>query len=223
MVSTDPGVLRLLLIRHAETGQNRDGVGQGRADNPLSELGCKQAEALADALSNERLDAIYASPLQRAGQTAAAIAARHALSVIAEADLIEMDIGEMEGLTGPQLRERHPDFLRAWMSERVGSVKMPGGESLEQVQSRAGAAIDRIMAAAGTGTVAAVSHNFVVLSLLCRFLALPLKDFRRLRHSVAGLTIVEVVGSRHTVVRFNDVCHLQRAGLLGEDPWQRRR
>ncbi len=222
-LTSDSRGLRLYLIRHAETGQNRDGVVQGRADNPLSELGLMQAGALADTLSGEGLSAVYASPLQRAQQTAAAIAVRQGLPVLTEPDLIEMDIGEMEGLTGPQLRERHPEFLKAWMSDQAGGICMPGGESLEQVQSRAGAAVDRIMAATQAGAVAVVSHNFVVLSLLCRFLALPLKDFRRLRHNVAGLTIIEVIGERQIVVRFNDICHLRTAGLLGDDPWQRRR
>ncbi len=223
MTSNGDGGLRLYLIRHAETGQNRDGVVQGRADNPLSELGLMQASALADALSGEGLSAIYASPLKRAQQTAAAVAGLQGLPVLIEPDLVEMDIGEMEGLTGPQMRERHPEFLKAWMSNEAAEVPMPGGESLAQVQSRSGAVLDRIMAAAGAGSVAVVSHNFVVLSLLCRFLALPLKDFRRLRHNVAGLTIVDVTGQREVVVQINDVCHLRIAGLLSEDPWQRRR
>ncbi len=223
MVSDAEARLRLYLIRHAETDQNRDGIVQGRADNLLSELGLQQAAALGDALAAAPLMAVYASPLIRAQQTASAVAAAHALPVITEPELIEMDIGLMEGLSGPQLREQHPEFLRAWMSNEAGSTPMPGGESLQQVQTRAGAAIDRIMKQTGNGVVAVVSHNFVVLSLLCRFLALPLNNFRRLRHSVAGVTIVEVDGDRQVIRQFNDVCHLRRAGLLGDDPWQRHR
>jgi probable phosphoglycerate mutase len=215
--------VRIYLARHAETGQNRDGVVQGRADNALSELGQRQAEALGSALAGEPLVAVYSSPLQRAQQTAAAIALVHGIAVTPVPNLLEMDIGEMEGLSGPELRERHAEFLKVWTSEHGATAPMPGGESLQQVQDRAGAALDRIIATTEDGAVGVVSHNFVVLSLLCRFLALPLTNFRRLRYHVAGLSIIEVAGDRAEVLRLNDVCHLERAGLLGTDPWQRRR
>lgn len=223
MANSHPGALTIFLIRHAETGHNRDGLVQGRADNPLSELGLRQAEALGSALAGQALTAVFSSPLQRAQQTAVAVARAHGVVVTTVHDLIEMDIGEMEGLSGPELRERHPEFLKAWTSDEGATVPMPGGESLQQVQKRAGAALDRIIVASAEGALAVVSHNFVVLSLLCRFLALPLKNFRRLRHHVAGLSIIEVTGERPLVVRLNDVCHLERVGLLGADPWQRRR
>jgi broad specificity phosphatase PhoE len=215
--------LRLILVRHAETVQNSAGVVQGRADNVLSELGRRQAAALGDWLAAEPFVAIYSSPLERARETARAVAAPHGLDVVLEPDLVEMDIGAMEGLTGPELRERHPEFLQAWLSEQAASVPMPGGgESLADVEARAGALIDRIIVKHAEGSVAVVSHNFVVLTLVCRFLALPLHSFRRLRHHVAGATIVDVTSARRTVVHFNEVCHLRRGGLLGDDPWQRR-
>jgi hypothetical protein len=62
-----------------------------------------------------------------------------------------------------------------------------------------------------------------VLTLICRVLSLPLHNFRRLRHHVAGTTMIDVTADRAAVVSLNDVCHLERAGLLGDDPWQRRR
>jgi broad specificity phosphatase PhoE len=217
------GGLRLAIVRHAETGQNRDGIVQGRADNPLSDLGLKQAEAVGDYLGGRELSAVYTSPLTRARQTAEAIGARRGLTATVVPDLVEMDIGEMEGLTGPEFRQRFPDFLRAWMSEGAGTVPMPGGESLVEVQTRAWAAIEHIGSRSDGGTVAVVSHNFVVLSVLCRVLGLPLHHFRRMRHHVAGVSLVEWGGGQTRLLSFNDVCHLDRAGLLGDDPWQRPR
>jgi probable phosphoglycerate mutase len=215
--------MRLILVRHAETVQNSAGVVQGRADNALSELGRKQAAALGAWLADEPLRAVYSSPLQRARETAIAVAAPHKLDVTMEPDLVEMDIGLMDGLTGLELRERHPEFLQVWMSERAATVPMPGGgESLAQVEERAGAALERIIVEYAEGGVAVVSHNFVVLTLVCRFLSLPLHNFRRLRHHVAGATIVDVTPARRTIVHFNEVCHLRQAGLLGDDVWQRR-
>ncbi|HZU77505.1 MAG TPA: histidine phosphatase family protein [Dehalococcoidia bacterium] len=214
---------RIVLIRHAETAHNRDGLVQGRADNPLSELGVRQAEALAAALATVPFAAVCSSPLQRALQTARAVAQPHGLDLQVVDALTEMDIGEMEGLTGAELRQRFPEFMRAWLSEHAGDAAMPGGESLQQVQERAGAALDHIVAEQPEATVAVVSHNFVILTLLCRALSLPLNQFRRLRHQVAATSIIDVASDRTALVRLNDTCHLEQAGLLGADPWLARR
>ncbi len=222
-MTTQDGLLRLLLVRHAQTAHNRDGLVQGRADNPLSDLGLKQAAALAERLAGAPLEAVYSSPLQRARQTAAAIAAPHGLAVVTEPDLIEMDIGRMEGLSGAELRERFPEFMKAWLSQDAGGAAMPGGESLAQVQARAMVVLDRVTALHSSGAVAVVSHNFVLLTVLCEILGLPLHQFRRLRQGVASLAIVEVLPSQRRLVRFNDLCHLEQADLLGEDPWYVRR
>lgn len=217
------GPLRLLLVRHAETAHNRDGLVQGRADNPLSALGLKQAAALAERLALAPLDAAYSSPLGRARQTAEAIAAPHRLSVAIEPDLIEMDIGQMEGLSGAALRERFPEFMKAWLSEDAGGAVMPGGESLVQVQERALAVVERLLARHPEGVVALVSHNFVLLTILCAVLGLPLAQFRRLRQGVASIATVDALSGQWRLVGFNDRCHLEQAGLLGEDPWHTRR
>ena len=74
-----------------------------------------------------------------------------------EPDLIEMDIGEMEHLAPAELRERHPDFLREWMSDDVATARMPGGETLAEVQDRAWAAVERLGAAASGRRVAVAS------------------------------------------------------------------
>ena len=216
------GPVRLLLIRHAETEQNAGGVVQGRADNPLSDLGRRQIAALGAALAGEPIAAVYSSPLGRALATAEAVAEPHALGVRCDADLAEMDIGAMEGLSSAELRARHPEFLQAWFSEQAGSVPMPGGESLEQVQARASAALRRIVAAHGGETVAVVSHNFLLLTLLCYVIKLPLASFRRLRLHVASVSMVEAREGGFRIDLLNDICHLQRAGLIAADPWQRR-
>jgi probable phosphoglycerate mutase len=222
-VTAQGGPLRLLLVRHAETAHNRDGLVQGRADNPLSELGLKQAAALAQRLASAPIDAVYSSPLVRARQTAEAIAAPHGLSVTIEPELVEMDIGQMEGLSGAALRERFPEFMNAWLSEDAAGAVMPGGESLAQVQARALAVVERVAARHPGGAVAVVSHNFVLLTVLCAVLGLPLAQFRRLRQGVASIATVDVSPGQWRLIGFNDRCHLEAAGLLGEDPWHARR
>src|SRR3972149_3685814 len=100
------------------------------------------------------------APLRRALETAEAIAAVHGLPVEVDEALTEMDVGEMEGLTAAEMRGRYGDFLRRWFSDGAGGLAMPGGESLQQVQDRAWAAVNSLRAPHPEGTVVAVSHHF---------------------------------------------------------------
>ncbi len=204
--------MRAVLIRHGETAHNAEGRTLGRADVPLTERGRAQAAALARALSNDPYGpfaAVYASPLQRALDTARPLAEVRGLEVRVEPRLIEMDIGALEDIGREELRERHGGFLRAWLSERVAEVRMPGGETLVEVQERAWGALEALRERHGDETIALVTHNFVILTLLCRALALPISHFRRLRHDVAAISVVDLAPGRSTVLAINDRCHLR--------------
>jgi probable phosphoglycerate mutase len=204
--------MRLILARHGETDSNKAGLALGRADIELNEHGRWQAQRLALSLKDEPIDAIYSSPLKRALATAEPIASDHGLEVQVDDGLVEMDIGQMEGLTFQELRERHPQFLQLWLGGQAAYEPMPGGERLLDVQERAWQAIERIGECQEQGTVVAVTHNFVILTLLCRALGLELADFRRLRHSVAAKSVLEMGRDRIIVVSFNDGCHLEDEG-----------
>ena len=207
--------MRLLLIRHGETDRNAGRIALGREDVPLNERGRAQAQALAGSLAANRTDgfiaAVYSSPLQRALATAQPLAQALDLEVQTEDGLIEMDVGEAEGRPLSELQERFPDFLRAWRSDQVADVPMPGGESLRQVQERAWGAVESLRERHDNETVAVVSHNFVILTLLCRALDLPLARFRRLKHDLAAVSIVEVAEERQVVLSLNDRCHLRES------------
>src|SRR5919205_4262120 len=88
----------LLLVRHGETDWNADGRLQGQTDRPLSDFGRRQARQLAQELVDEELEAIYASDLARARETAEIIGERLGLAVVLDADLREKDWGTWEGL-----------------------------------------------------------------------------------------------------------------------------
>ncbi|HXK32547.1 MAG TPA: histidine phosphatase family protein [Dehalococcoidia bacterium] len=204
--------MRLIVVRHGETAHNRDRVTLGRADVPLNDLGVKQAAAVAASFASAPV-AVYASPLRRAVDTASGIAAAHALGVMVEPALIEMDVGELEHLGYADLREKYPEFLRAWMSADAADARMPGGETLREVQERAWGAVARMREAHGDGDVVAVTHNFVALTIICAALGLPLSRFRRVRQALAAKTVIEF-GERGTVLaQLNDVSHLAAAGL----------
>ncbi|MCH8949327.1 MAG: histidine phosphatase family protein [Chloroflexi bacterium] len=207
--------MRLLLIRHGETDRNAGRIALGREDVPLNERGRAQAQALAAGLAasgpDEPIAAVYSSPLQRALATAQPLARALDLEVQTEDGLIEMDVGEAEGRALSELQERFPDFLRAWRSDQVADVPMPGGESLRQVQERAWGAVESLRERHDNETVAVVSHNFVILTLLCRALDLPLARFRRLKHDLAAVSILEIAKERQAVLSLNDRCHLRES------------
>ena len=206
--------MRLTLVRHGETDHNRGQLTLGRADVPLNELGRLQARALAGSFT-QAPTAIYSSPLVRTFETARAISAATGVDVVVEPDLTEMDVGEMEHLTRTELRDQFPEFVRAWLSAEAGEARMPGGETLAEVQERAWLAIERMRAAHPAGEVVAVAHNFVILTVVCRSLNLPLSEFRRLRHGLASRTVIDMVDGGATLIHLNDDAHLLAAGLAG--------
>ena len=200
--------MRLLLLRHGETAHNARQVTLGREDVPLNQRGLQQADSLGTALCTEPIAAIYSSPLQRATTTAAPLAKSLSLSVEIEDRLIEMDVGEVENLTFAELAERYPDFLKEWRSDQVADLLMPDGESLRQVQDRAWAALEAIREQHEDDVVAVVSHNFVILTVLCRVMGIDLSSFRRVKQDLAAVSEIQLEPDRAVLLKMNDRCHL---------------
>jgi broad specificity phosphatase PhoE len=206
--------MRLILIRHGETESNRERLALGREDVPLNERGRRQAAALATSLAGVPVAAVYSSPLCRAVETARPLAEARGLEVQVEEDLIEMAVGDLEGLSPQEMLERYGDFLREWFSTQAGGLRMPGGESLQDVQDRAWAAIERLRERHPEETVVVVTHNFTIHAILCQVLGLPLASFRRLRHDLGAKAVLEVRDDRAIVISLNDTCHLEAEGLV---------
>jgi broad specificity phosphatase PhoE len=131
-------VTTILLARHGETDWNRDERFQGHADPPLNDRGREQARALAAALAEERLAAVYSSPLGRALETAQIVAAPHGLAAIPVDGLREVDVGSWEGLTTGELTRRFPEQLRRWLGHEQG---WEDGETYEEMGRRVIAAL----------------------------------------------------------------------------------
>ena len=206
--------MRILLIRHGETAHNAGRIALGQQDVPLNERGLAGAQAIARRFGDGGLDitAIYSSPLQRTVQTATPLAERLCRTIEVVPDLIEMDIGELEELSFPEVSERYPTFIEGWMSAQCGEARMPGGETLTEVQERAWRAIESIRARHDGETVAVVTHNFVILTTLCRILRLPLGQFRSVRQDTAAVSLLDLTDERALTVRLNDTCHLEESG-----------
>jgi broad specificity phosphatase PhoE len=183
---------------------------QGRSDLPLNQKGKDQAQALAEALEHESLAAIYSSPLLRAMETARGIKVFHpSVSLFAEVGLLEMDLGEFEGIEGHRWAVEYAEFRKAW-KENPASVTMPGGECLRDVQVRAIGAIERITRLYSPGsTLLLCGHNFVNLTILCHATQTPLERFRELRQENAALNVLYLQGERLWAEVINECSHLQ--------------
>ncbi|HLE16913.1 MAG TPA: histidine phosphatase family protein, partial [Syntrophales bacterium] len=156
-------------------------------------------------LQKERLDAIITSPLRRAYDTAQAIGKYHDISIKVEEDLHELNAGELEGLTWPEL-DRYPEFLGKWKLDHA-SVPMPKGESLVEVQNRVWPVIQRISETCQSALI--VSHSFVIIYILCKIQNLNLSHSANLRIGAASKTCVNIENGSGTVLYFNDTEHLR--------------
>ena len=197
--------MKLILVRHGQTLWNREKRAQGVSDIALSNRGRAQADSLARSLRDERIDAIVSSPLKRALQTAEAINRFHHLPIEPEEDLMELNMGDFEGIVFREMMKNHGDFLKRW-AEDPASVVMPGGESLTELQERAWSAVERIIVKPGTTLLAA--HNFTIMTILCKIKELNLSHLRKVHVDVASKTFVEFKNGRGNVVLFNDIGHL---------------
>lgn len=199
---------RLLLVRHGETDANAEGRTQGRRDVPLNVLGRRQAEALAGTLQRYEPCALYSSPASRARDTAAPLASALGFEVQVDERLAELDQGVLDGLNREELRRDHADFLRRWREEDPAVVRMPDGESMADAQTRMVAALVDVAAVHPDATVVVVSHNLALRAALCHALGVPLSAFRRFRHDLASLAVVDVTADgSFSVVTLNERCH----------------
>jgi broad specificity phosphatase PhoE len=193
-------------VRHGETIWNREKRVQGISNIGLSDFGITQAERLAKSLKNEKLAAIYSSPLKRAYQTAEAIGKFHPVTIEIEDNLQELDQGDFESLTFIELREKHASFLWEWIADPA-SVSIPNGECLNDLQCRAWHAFKKITQKEGNALI--VSHSFTIMTILCKIKDIALNQFLQMRVDLASKTYVEIKDGKYSIVRFNDINHLK--------------
>ena len=203
-------ITRILLIRHGETDWNRLHRFQGRSDLPLNQKGRDQACALALELKGQSITAIYSSPLSRAVETAGLIRAYHpSVPFFKEEGLLEMDLGEFDGMEAGHWLVEHADFLNAWR-ETPATVRMPGGENLEEVQARAIRTLGRIAKLYPVeSTLLLCSHNFVNRTILCHALKIPLNRFREVQQETAALNVLYIQKGQFVPKVVNDRSHLE--------------
>jgi broad specificity phosphatase PhoE len=185
----------IVLVRHGATDWNLQGRCQGATDRELSEIGIRQAEAIAADLAEEPIHLVYSSDLKRARRTAELISDRHGLPVLVERDVRELDHGDLEGLTFQEIRANYPVFLERWRTEPA-DIRVPGGERLADVAERAWSGLNRIVQRhAAAQKIVVVSHNFPILGIVCRITGTPLNHYRSFHLDPCGVTRLSRDGS----------------------------
>lgn len=190
---------RIVAIRHGETDWNAGARVQGQLDIALNRTGRAQAARLADALRDEGLDAVFASDLARAADTARAFAEPLALPLTLDAGLRERAFGVFEGRTYDEIARRWPQSAQRWRA-RDPDFAAAGGESLAGFQARCVAAAERIARAHAGRCVALVTHGGVLDALYraavriapgaARTWVLGNASINRLLHSSEGFGLV---------------------------------
>lgn len=200
--------MKLYLVRHGQTSHNAEGLGLGRADVPLTSLGLQQAQALGRRFADEGFEAIFASPLSRAHDTALPLSEATGVPIQTTEALIELDVGETEHLTYPTMREQYPAFIQEWTGPSPHTACMPGGETLQQLADRLQPFLANLLDS-GCERVALFTHNFTVKIAICLLLDLPLPRFRQFGVDLASVSVYNAAGPRSALERLNDRCHLE--------------
>ncbi len=154
-------VTRLVVVRHGETTWNAEMRMQGQLDTALSARGRRQAQQVAQALAEEDFDAVYSSDLERAFDTATAIAAPHGLPIVKDRELRERSFGVFQGSTYAEIDLRWPLEAPRWRRHDPDFAP-DGGETVHDFCARAVAAVARIAARHGGGSIVIATHGGVL-------------------------------------------------------------
>jgi probable phosphoglycerate mutase len=199
---------RLYLVRHGATPHSAEDRFSGTANVFLSDEGRSQAEHLAQRLSDDHLDAIYASPLDRTMETAGILAKYHGITPIPRDGLREINHGHWEGLSRKEVEEQFSDEYEAWESDPF-TFAPSEGESGISVLARALPVIREVVVNHKDGNVLVVSHKATLRLIISSLLGFDGRGFRdRLDQAPACLNILDFKDpSRARLMLFNDISH----------------
>jgi probable phosphoglycerate mutase len=201
---------RVLLVRHGHVEGITPPRYRGRRDTPLTDLGRRQAAAVAARIAVAGgAAAVWTSPAARCVETGAAIAAATGAPARIEPSLNDLDYGDWTWLTYEAARAADADLFDRWYSAPA-TVRFPGGESLQDLLLRAGDAL-RLAAARGSADgppLVLVTHDSMVRAMLLQLLDQALSAYRRLVISPCSLTELHLTGAKSEVLGVNATEHL---------------
>jgi broad specificity phosphatase PhoE len=199
---------RVYLIRHGSTTLTSEDRFSGATDVPLSETGRHQARRLAERLSDDRVKAVYCSPLQRTIETAAIVAGPHGLTPVVRDGLREIDHGHWEGMRRADVETRFAQEYAAW-EEDPFTFAPEGGESGLSVMARSLPVIREVVRRHAGENIVIVSHKATIRLIISSLLGFDARGYRdRLDQSPACLNVLDFKDPvRARLMLFNDVSH----------------
>ena len=203
----------IYLVRHGQTAWNKEEIFRGRTDIPLDETGRRQAELAGEYLKGMEGDGDYSSPLSRAGETAQKIAQFHNLKVEPLEGIIDMSFGNWEGHAHQDIQKNDKETYRIW-KEEPHLVRLPGGESLNDVRARAMASLEEGIQSPSGKTVVLVSHRVVNKVLICGILGLDNSHFWQIAQDTTAINLIQYKNGKYILSLMNETCHLK---VLKED------
>lgn len=195
----------VLLVRHGDNNWTESHKLAGRLPGVhLNEYGRQQAEALGRRLASAKLQAIYASPLERTLETAQAIACHHGLEIQTRPGLIEVDYGEWMGEPVKKLTK-----TKAWpvIQFYPSGAGFPGGETMYSMQTRCVQEINALVAAHPGETIAIVGHADLIKAAVAHYLGVHFDLFQRIVISTASITSISFSPMGPRIITVNDTSH----------------
>jgi probable phosphoglycerate mutase len=199
---------RVYLIRHGATELSSEDRFSGGTDVDLSSIGRWQAERLAERLADDRLTAVYCSPMRRTVETATIISRPHGLTPLLQNDLREIHHGRWETMRRADVEASFPEEYAAWQSDPF-TFAPQGGESGLSVMARALPVVREVVVKHAGENIALVSHKATIRLLISSLLGFDARGYRdRLDQSPACLNILDFRDPVHArLMLFNDVSH----------------
>ncbi len=198
--------MHIILIRHGESEADLLDVHEGRADFELTERGHRQAEAMAEYVTEHySLTKLYASPLKRAAQTARHLSERSGLPISFEPDLMEFNNGLLAGLSREEADLRYPEVKNLPIDQAVY-----GQESKVEFRNRAEKALNRVLAESGPDSVVAiVSHGGMINQLYGVLFHIPIGEKSFFCTEDTGIHIWKITQRGNYVLEANLHEHVQ--------------
>jgi len=198
----------IYLVRHGQTAWNKEEIFRGRTDVPLNEVGLREAVLAGEYLREVEIHAIYSSPLARAWETAKRIAEFHNLKVLPLDGIIDISFGRWEGHSLQEIRKNDGELYRQWRKE-PHLVRLPGGESLEEVRVRTMAALEEVIESNPDKTLVLVSHRVINKVIICGILGLDNSHFWQITQDPTAINLIQYKNGKYILSLMNETCHLK--------------
>ncbi len=200
-------MVKIYLVRHGETEDNRNHQLCGWSNPPLNEKGRQQAQKLALFLKNQSFDAIYTSGLKRTDETAKLITQVKEGSISFMEELRELHFGDFEGDTMINMEKKHPKLYQQMRDDFIG-FRFPNGESLSDMHHRVTTAIEELIAKHKDEEILLVVHSGVIRSIIAQLITGDIKKHWNFKIEHCSVSIIEAYEDFNLLSKLNETSFL---------------